>query len=91
MTQQVKRKRTVLFVGSAGTGKTEVIAGFLRTCEPGKVVHATVNFNSFTDSVNLQKSIETKVEKKVCKTYGLPSNKILAFFIDDVNMPDVDK
>ena len=31
------------------------------------------------------------IEKKGGKTYGSATNKVLVFFIDDMNMPYVDK
>jgi dynein heavy chain len=50
-----------------------------------------MNFNSFTDSKALQKNIETLVEKKTGRVYGSGSDKTLIYFIDDMNMPFVDK
>ncbi len=56
-----------------------------------KIQHKTMNFNSFTDSLVLQKDIELLVKKKSGRTYGSGSNKVLIYFIDDLNMPYVDK
>lgn len=49
----IERKKPVLFIGSAGTGKTAVIKNFLSTTNPEKVKHTTINFSSFTDSMSL--------------------------------------
>lgn len=80
-----------MFIGSAGTGKTAVIRDYLYSTNSDKIVHRTINFNSFTDSLALQNNIESLVEKKSGKTYGSATNKILLYFIDDMNMPFVDK
>lgn len=87
----VNQFKPVLFIGSAGTGKTAVVKDYLAGTKAEKITHRTINFNSFTDSKALQKNIETMVEKKSGKTYGSATNKILIYFIDDLNMPYVDK
>jgi dynein heavy chain len=43
----------VLFIGSAGTGKTALVKNFLATTNPDKVKYTTINFSSFTDSMSL--------------------------------------
>jgi dynein heavy chain len=55
------------------------------------VAHKTINFSSFTDSLQLQKNIESMVEKKSGKNFGSATGKTLICFIDDLNMPYVDK
>lgn len=87
----LKRKKPVMFVGGTGTGKTQVIKDYLSTTKPEQVAHKTINFSSFTDAKALQKSIEAMLDKKSGKTYGSASNKVLIAFIDDLNMPYVDK
>jgi len=87
----VNRFKPVLFIGSAGTGKTAVTKDFLVGSSTEKIDYRIMNFNSFTDSVSLQLSIESMVVKKSGKTFGSASNKTLIYFIDDMNMPFVDK
>ena len=86
----LKRKKPVLFVGGAGTGKTQVIKNYLAATKPEQVSHKTINFSSFTDSLALQRQIESMLDKKSGKTYGSAMNKVLIAFIDDLNMPYVD-
>lgn len=38
----------------------------------------------------LQQVMEKPLEKKAGKTYGPPGTKKLVYFIDDMNMPEVD-
>jgi len=49
----VQRFKPVLFIGSAGTGKTAVTKNYLSGCSTDKIDYRIMNFNSFTDSVSL--------------------------------------
>lgn len=49
----LKRRKAVLFIGGAGTGKTAVIREFLASVDTAKVASKTINFSSFTDSYAL--------------------------------------
>lgn len=83
----LKRRKAIMFIGSAGTGKTAVIKDYLSSTDSAKISHKTINFSNFTDSLALQKNIESMVAKKSGKTYGSALNKMLICFIDDLNMP----
>lgn len=87
----VKAKKGVLYVGSAGTGKTTIIKDYFSTLDKEYTLSASINFNSYTDSKALQVVIESNVDKRAGKTYGPPPNKTLIYFMDDLNMPYVDK
>jgi dynein heavy chain len=87
----VKNKKGVLYVGSAGTGKTTIIKDYFSTLDKEMVNSASINFNSYTDSKALQVVIESNVDKRAGKNYGPPPGKILIYFMDDLNMPYVDK
>lgn len=87
----VDRFQSVLFIGNAGSGKTAVTQKFLQQADPTKVESRAISFNSFTDSISLQASIESMVQKKSGITFGSAANKTLIYFIDDMNMPYVDK
>jgi len=91
LNQHVQRKKPMLFAGPAGTGKTAVIRDYLTGLNPEKNLSATINFNSFTDSAAVQKNVESRLEKKSGRTFGLAANRVLIYFIDDLNMPFVDK
>lgn len=86
----LKRKKPVLFVGGAGTGKTQVIKNYLASTKTEQVAYKTINFSSFTDAASLQRDIESMLDKKSGKTYGSAMNKTLIAFIDDLNMPFVE-
>lgn len=80
-----------MFIGSAGTGKTNVFRDYLSETLRSESEYAIINFNSYTTSLSLQKNIESRVEKKSGRKFGLGLNKVLIYFIDDLNMPYVDK
>merc|ERR1712048_1009373 len=51
---------------------------------------ANVPFNFYTTSLMLQGVLEKPLEKKAGRNYGPPGNKRLVYFVDDMNMPEVD-
>ena len=50
----------------------------------------TLPLNYYTTSLMLQQVMEKPLEKKAGKNYGPPGTKKLVYFIDDMNMPEVD-
>jgi dynein heavy chain len=78
-------KKGMVFIGNAGTGKTIILKDYFANADLEKTVCATLNFNNYTDS------IESNVDKRTGKIYGPPTGKVLMFFMDDLNMPKVDK
>jgi len=84
-------KLPVLLVGDSGTAKTVTISNYLRELDYNRFTSLTVNFSSRTTSRDVQSSIETSVEKRTGVIYGPPLNKQMIIFIDDLNMPRVDK
>lgn len=49
----LKRKKPILLIGSAGTGKTAVIKDYLSSTKVDEVSYKNINFSSFTDSLSL--------------------------------------
>jgi len=47
------------------------------------------NFSARTSSLDVQKNIETNLERHSRKIYGPPTGKRLVYFIDDLNLPQV--
>ena len=81
----------VMFVGNPGTGKTAVMREKLKTLDEEEYVSSSMTMNCMTDSMQLQTIMEMQLEKKAGIQYGPPGNKTLIYFIDDLNMPVVDK
>ncbi|CAL8088370.1 unnamed protein product [Calicophoron daubneyi] len=80
----------VMLVGNAGTGKTVLVQDTFASFNEDTMV-ANVPFNFYTTSEMLQGILEKPLEKKAGRNYGPPGNRHLVYFIDDMNMPEVDK
>ncbi|XP_044534788.1 dynein axonemal heavy chain 11 [Gracilinanus agilis] len=78
-----------MLVGQAGVGKTLFVKDMLASL-PGDYVVSDVPFNYYTTSAALQRILEAPLEKKAARAYGPAGNKKLVYFIDDMNMPEVD-
>ncbi|KAG8573239.1 hypothetical protein GDO81_012334 [Engystomops pustulosus] len=86
----IKRSKPVMLVGSAGVGKTVFLNDRL-VCLSDQYMISKVPFNYYTTSAALQRILEKSLEKKAGRNYGPIGNKKLVYFIDDLNMPEVDK
>lgn len=85
-----RNRNPVLLIGNAGSGKTVLIKKFLSECDDDSYVKETISFNHFTTSMMLQACMEKPLEKKAGRNFGPPGKKKLIYFIDDLNMPQVD-
>jgi len=85
----MEKKRPVMLVGNAGTGKTVLVNDYFQSLDPDVTMVANVPFNYYTTSAMLQGVLEKPLEKKAGRNYGPPGNKKLIYFIDDMNMPMV--
>uniref|UniRef100_A0A803XMX1 Dynein axonemal heavy chain 10 n=1 Tax=Meleagris gallopavo TaxID=9103 RepID=A0A803XMX1_MELGA len=87
--QMVKIKHPVVLVGESGTSKTATTQNFLNSLNED--LNVLMNFSSRTTSMDVQRNLETNVEKRSKDTYGPPMGKRLIIFMDDMNMPRVDE
>ena len=78
-----------MLVGGAGSGKTVLINEKLSQFGDDYMI-TNVPFNFYYTSEMLQKVLEKPLEKKSGKNYGPPGNKKMIYFLDDMNMPEVD-
>ncbi|KAI8812367.1 dynein heavy chain and region D6 of dynein motor-domain-containing protein [Cladochytrium replicatum] len=82
--------KPVLLVGNAGCGKTVLIQEKLNSYSDDRLI-VNVPFNFYTTAWSLQAVLEKPLEKKAGRNYGPPGTKKLIYFLDDLNMPEVDK
>nr|XP_006635186.1 PREDICTED: dynein heavy chain 9, axonemal isoform X1 [Lepisosteus oculatus] len=90
MDRLLEHKRPVMLVGNAGTGKSVLVGNKLGSLDQEEYMIKNVPFNYYTTSAMLQAILEKPLEKKAGRNYGPPGNKKLIYFIDDMNMPEVD-
>ena len=81
----------VFILGPAGTGKTSIVKDYFKDVDPDSILTTQINFNSYTDSADLQVVLESNVDKRAGRTFGPPPSKTLIYFMDDLNMPFLDK
>ncbi|XP_075717900.1 dynein axonemal heavy chain 6 [Rhinoderma darwinii] len=85
-------RHSVLFTGTTGVGKSVVARGLLnRIQEEAGYVSVYINFSAQTSSARTQEIIESKLEKKRKTILGAPGNKRVIIFVDDLNMPKLDR
>jgi dynein heavy chain len=86
----VSQKRPVLFVGTAGTGKTTVMNSYLSTLPENKS-SCTINMNFYLNAKTLQLQMEGAIDKRSGSIFGPPAGKTLLYFCDDLNLPYVEE
>ncbi|XP_053308775.1 dynein axonemal heavy chain 9 [Spea bombifrons] len=90
MDKLLENRRPIMLVGNAGTGKSVLVGDKLSSLDPDEYMIKNVPFNYYTTSAMLQAILEKPLEKKSGRNYGPPGTKKLIYFIDDMNMPEVD-
>ena len=87
----VNQRDPVMLVGYAGCGKTQLVSGLLAAQKPEERVSHIINFNYYTDAKTVQNIMEAPLEKKTGTNYGPPGQTALIYYLDDLNLPEVDK
>ena len=59
-------------------------------CSGYRKVQTDFDLDNLDHAEMLQKILEKPLEKKAGRNYGPPGNKTLVYFLDDMNMPEVD-
>jgi len=75
--------------GETGVGKSVVTRDYLMNA-PENVDSAFVNFSGKTTTKNLVDALEGKLESRRRDVLGAKPGKKMIFFVDDVNMPQLD-
>ena len=85
-----KRGFPVMFVGTAGTGKTTLVKSFLSTLDDSVMLSYTITMNYYMDSAALQARIDSSIDKRSGRVFGPPNGKKLVLYIDDLNLPYIE-
>ena len=84
--------RAVLFTGPTGTGKSAVAKHTLTSIQKNyDYLPVFINFSAQTSSKRTQEMIEGKLEKRKKTLMSAPYGKKVIVFIDDLNMPKLDR
>ena len=85
----------VLITGDTGVGKSVIIQELLLTSNDQRddepFFTTSINFSAQTTSNNLMNVFNDKLKKRKRDLLGPPAGKKMFLFIDDVNMPQLDK
>merc|ERR1719515_429579 len=87
----IMQHHPVMLIGLAGYGKTQSSLGLVKNLDPELFTCSVMNMSFYTDSTLLQTMMENPLEKKAGKLYAPPGKLQLVYFIDDLNMPALDK
>ncbi len=88
----LEKEKPCFFTGVTGVGKSVIILNQLSSIQETKSINPVfLNFSAQTSSIRTQSTIEDKIERKRKGIYGAPPGKKLAIFVDDINMPSVEK
>lgn len=84
-------RKPILVTGDSGVGKTSLAAPFLASKRDSNVSTILLNFSAKTKPKETQLAIESKLSKKGKTLFGARPNETIAIFIDDINMPELEK
>ncbi|XP_044574110.1 dynein beta chain, ciliary [Drosophila ananassae] len=87
----IEADHPLMLIGPSGSGKTILMNAKLNALPTDKYAVTNVPFNFYTTSEMLQRILEKPLEKKAGRNYGPIGNKRMIYFVDDMNMPEVDK
>ena len=90
MDLMVQKRHPIMFVGTAGTGKTTLIKNYLAQLDSDKELFDVINMNYYMDSKALQQLLEAPIDKRSGRIFGPPTGKTLVYYVDDVNLPYIE-
>uniref|UniRef100_UPI000EF49A7E dynein heavy chain 1, axonemal n=2 Tax=Ciona intestinalis TaxID=7719 RepID=UPI000EF49A7E len=87
----IMHKKQILTVGPTGTGKTVVLMDKLLKGMPQEYIPNFMMFSAKTSANQTQDLIDGKLDKRRKGVFAPPLGKYAVFFIDDLNMPALEK
>ena len=86
----IRQQTPLMFVGLAGSGKTEVIKQTLLKLDRTKILSNEITANYYMEHLEIQREIEGAIDKRSGRIFGPPPGKRMAYFIDDFNLPFIE-
>jgi len=87
----VANHKPLLLVGPTGTGKSVYVKAHLSQMDRTNWITMVFNFSAQTSANMTQDIIDGKLDKRRKGVYGPPVSKKGVIFVDDLNMPQVEK
>lgn len=81
---------SMLLCGPTGTGKSVYVKRYLATMDVNLFDYTSFTFSAQTSAKQTQKVVDGKLDKRRKGVYGPAQGKKSIFFIDDLNMPQVE-
>lgn len=81
----------VLLIGNTGTGKTSIMTNYLSQLSQSKYSINRINFSARTTCAQTQEAILSKLKRIKKTTYAAENDRISIYFIDDLNMPSLER
>jgi len=79
-----------LIMGETGVGKSVITKNYLMNA-PENLLSAFINFSGKTSTTNLVDAVEGNLDALRKNMLQPKAGKKMVFFIDDVNMPQLDR
>jgi dynein heavy chain len=83
--------KSILLIGGSGTAKTSSVLMYSSKFKAEEMLFKRMNMSSATAPRNFQDNVEVECDFKVGKDFAPPGNKLMTLFIDDINMPQMNK
>jgi len=84
-----KNNYNTLFMGETGVGKSVIILDFLGQLDSTQFISKSSNFSAKTTSKNVFDTLKSSIFKN--GNFQPPSGKKFIYFIDDINLPQLDQ
>jgi dynein heavy chain len=86
----IRQQTPLMFVGLAGSGKTEGMQQTLNKLDRTKLQFCEITANYYMEHIDIQRELEAAIDKRSGRIFGPPSGKRLVYFIDDFNLPFIE-